>query len=221
MLHLYQEITLLALRDEKGTVSIDHLAQVLAGALVAELVLEKKIVVSNDKKKWVDLVEPKPTGDPLLDECIEKLAKAKRRARLQTWVERFSSIKKFHHKAAQSLCDLGILERKTGKFLLVFNRRIYPENNPQPERQIIERLETAIFAPAKELSGRDALLVSLAHASKLLDQVFGHKRIKLQRARIQQIIEGEAVGKATQELIAAIQLTIITAAVVSAVVAGS
>ncbi|MBD5780369.1 GPP34 family phosphoprotein [Pelagicoccus sp. NFK12] len=221
MLHLYQEITLLALRDDKGTVAIDHLAQVLAGALAAELVLKNKISLSNDKKKFVDLQDASPTGDLLLDECLDKLSNAKRRAKLETWVSRFASIKRIHHKAAQSLCQLGILRQDTGKLLLIFNRTIYPEVDPKPESQIVERLEQAIFSSKTDLSPQDTLLVSLANASGLLSRIFGRKRIKPERKRIKQIVEGEAVGKATQQVIEAIQIAIIVTAVIVPVIASS
>lgn len=214
MLHLYQEITLLALRDDKGTVSIEHLANVLASALIAELVLKDKITLSDDKKKWVELTDPTVTGDPILDECLDKLANAKRRARLQTWALRFASIKKLHHRAAESLCQLGILKQDTDKVLLVFNRTIYPEINPEPERQIIDRLEQAIFIQDRGISARDVLLVSICNASGLLNRLFGRKRIKPHKTRIKQIIEGEAIGQATREMINAIQVAVIVGAVI-------
>ncbi|EDY84752.1 hypothetical protein VDG1235_4385 [Verrucomicrobiia bacterium DG1235] len=221
MLHLYQEITLLSLKDEKGTVSIQNLAQVLAGALVAELIVSKRISVTNDKKRFVDLIDPKPTGDALLDDCLQKLAEAKRRARLQTWVGRFAAIKRLHHKAAQSLCDRGILEQTTDKVLLVFNRTIYPEVDPKPEQKILARLENAIFSEKSKLSTEDILLVSLADASGLLDQIYTRKRLKPYRQRIKQIVEGEIAGQATREVITAIQTAIIVSAIIIPVVTAS
>lgn len=219
MLHLYQEITLLALRDDKGTVSIQNLVQILAGALIAELILKKKISTSEDKKRVVTLIDPAPTGDPILDECIDKLATAKRNARLQTWVGRFAAIKKLQHKAALSLCELGILKQDSDKVLLIFNRTIYPEIDPKPERVILQRLERAIFTPKINLSTEDVLLVSLADASKLLENIYGRSRLKPQRARIKQIVEGEAAGQATREAILAIQTAIImTTIIVPAIV---
>ncbi len=214
MLHLYQEITLLALKDDKGTVSIENLAQVLAGALAAELILRKNVALSENKKRIVQLLDSTPTGDALLDECIAKLATAKREASLQTWVSRFASIKELHHRAAQSLCELGILKRNTEKVLLIFNRTTYPEINPMPERQILQRLERAIFTQTEKLSEVDAILVSLADASELLNRIYGRKRLKPQRARIKQIVEGEAIGIATREAIEAIQAAMIVAAVI-------
>lgn len=219
-LKLYQEITLLALRDDKGTLSIDHLEQILAGAIIADLILEKRISISADKKRFVDLHDASPSGDPLLDECLQKLCSAKRRARTITWVNRFAAIKRIHHKAAESLCHLGILKAETGKFLILFNRTVYPENNSEPERKIIARLEQAIFTKPDQLSAEDCILVSLAHAAGLLNQTFGRKRLKPYKARIKKISEGELAGEAVRAAIEAIQMTIIiivsTAAIAAA-----
>jgi Golgi phosphoprotein 3 len=214
MLHLYQEITLLALKDDKGTVANTFLAQALAGALASELILKERISISKDKKRLVDLLDHSPTGDALLDECIDRLRNGKRKARLQTWVSRFASIKRLHHKAADSLCDLGILKKETDKVLFIFNRTVYPERNPDPERQILQRLERALFdAPAK-LSIEDTLLVSLAKAAGLLEQHFDKKRLKAQRDHIKQITEGQLAAQATREVIEAIQVAIIISAVI-------
>ncbi len=221
MLHLYQEITLLALHDDKGTVANTFLAQALAGAIASELIYKKRISITNDKKRFVDLLDSSPTGDAILDECIEKLSTAKRRARLQTWVSRFAASKRLHHRAAESLCDLGVLKKTTGKVLFIFNRTIYPELDPKPERKIIQRLERAIFnAPAK-LSVEDTLLVALANAAGLLNQHFDKKRIKTQKAHIKSITEGQLAAQATREAIEAIQAAIIVTAVIVPVVVSS
>lgn len=214
MLHTYQEITLLALKDEKGTVSIQNFSQVLAGAILAELILKNRISVSEDKKRMIDLVDSTETGDPLLDECIAKIAAAKRRARIQTWIGRFAAIKHLHHRAAQSLCDLGILDKTTDKVLFVFDRTIYPEINPKPEREILARLEKAIFTPTNNLRVEDVLLVSLADASNMLNGIFGRARLKPQRKRIKQIVEGDTAGQATREAIVAIQVAILIGAII-------
>ena len=43
-LHIYEEILLLALRDKKGTIFYDvHYPQALAAAILAELLLTKKV----------------------------------------------------------------------------------------------------------------------------------------------------------------------------------
>ena len=55
--------------------------------------LEGRIEVESSKKKLVVIIDDKPTGAPYIDECLEKLGQAKRRASAQTWVQRFSGIK--------------------------------------------------------------------------------------------------------------------------------
>ena len=124
-LYFYEEIMLLALRDREGTVAADDtsFAYTLGGSLLADLLLMGKISIdqAKKKKKLVDLDDSVATGDPLLDECLEKLRNAKRRASLGTWVSRFAGLKKLKQRAAQQLCRRGILRADEGKVLLIFN----------------------------------------------------------------------------------------------------
>ncbi len=81
-LYLYEEIMLLALRDEKGTIATGFPEQIVAGAVLAELLLDGRISVDDTKKKLVTVVNDKTIGDPIIDECREKMATAKRQAQL-------------------------------------------------------------------------------------------------------------------------------------------
>ena len=92
-LYLHEEVMLLALRDEEGTIATGAwYQQAIAGAALAELLLSGRVEAEETKRKLVDLVDSTPFGDPILDECLEKMRTAKRRASLRTWVSRFSSI---------------------------------------------------------------------------------------------------------------------------------
>ena len=135
-LHIYEEILLLALRDKKGTMLFGiNYQQALASALLAELLLKNIIEIEySGKRKFVKLVNQKHIGNSLLDECIEKIASSKRRARPQNWIMRFANISRLKHKAAQSLCRKGILKMEEDKVLLIFSRKIYPELNPNPKK---------------------------------------------------------------------------------------
>ena len=93
-LFLHEEAMLIALRDARGTVELGSMYQyALAGAMLAELLLNRRVSIADDKKKLVDLVSSKPLGDEVLDECLRKVVTAKRRASAQTWVQRFCSLK--------------------------------------------------------------------------------------------------------------------------------
>jgi len=84
-LFLHEEILLLALRDEEGTIASGTMYQYAIGAaMLAELLLSKRIEVEQSgKRKLVNLVSSTLLGEPLIDECLEKVASAKRRAVLK------------------------------------------------------------------------------------------------------------------------------------------
>lgn len=217
-LFLHEEIMLLALRDEEGTIASGALYQYAIGAaLLAELLLSKRIEVEQSgKRKLVNLVSPSPLGEPLIDECLEKVRSAKRRAVLQTWVSRFAGVKNLKHCVAQQLCRRGILRADEDKVLLVFTRKIYPEVNPEPENKLIERLKHAIFTDTRDIDPRTVVLLSLANSTGILKVVFDKKKLKGRKARIKQIVDGEITGKAATEAIQAMQAAVMVAVIMPA-----
>ena len=217
-LFLHEEILLLALRDEEGTIASGTMYQYAIGAaLLAELLLSKRIEVEQSgKRKLVNLISPSPLGEPLIDECLEKVISAKRRAVLQTWVSRFAGIKNLKHRVARQLCRRGILRADEDKVLLIFTRKIYPEVNPGPERELIERLRHAIFTDAGDVDPRTVVLLSLANSTSLLKVVFDKKNLKGRKARIKQIVNGEITGKAATEAIQAMQAAVMVAVIMPA-----
>ena len=222
-LFLHEEVMLLALRDEEGTVASGTMYQYAIGAAVlAELLLNERLTVEQiRKRKLVNLVSSMPLGDPLIDECLEKIGRAKRRAALQTWVSRFAGVKNLKHRVAQRLCDRGILRASEDKILLIFTRKIYPEINPEPERELIERLRQAIFTDIEDIDSRTMILVSLAKSVDLLKVVFDKKELKRRKARIERIIKGEITGKAAAEAIQAMQAAIMVACITPAITAAT
>jgi Golgi phosphoprotein 3 len=215
-LFLHEEILLLALRDEEGTIASGTMYQYAIGAaLLAELLLRKRIEVDQSgKKKLVDLVSSTPLGEPIIDECLGKISSAKRRAVLQTWVSRFAGIKNLKDRVAQQLCKRGILKADEDKVLLLFRRKIYPEVNPEPERELIERLRYAVLTEADDIDPRTVVLLSLANSTGLLKMAFNKKELKERKARIKKIVNGEITGKAATEAIQAMQAAIMVACII-------
>ncbi len=218
-LFLHEEIMLLALKDEEGTIaSGTYYSLALGGAILAELMLRGRISVEADrKKKFARLIDTTPLGDPVLDEGLQKIIRAKKRQQLQTWVSRFSGIKDLRHRTARRLVQRGILRADDDKVLLLFSRKIYPEVNPEPERKLIERLRRAILTETEDVDPRTVVLLSLAHSAELLKIVFEKKQLKARKKRIEKVINGEMTGKATQEAIQAMQAAVMVAAIMPAV----
>jgi len=218
-LHIYEEILLLALRDKEGTMLFGiNYPQALAGALLAELILKNKIEIEQvGKKKFAKPVNQKSTGNILLDECIEKIARAKRRARLESWVQRFANISRLKHKAAQSLCRKRILKMEEDKVLLLFNRKIYPEIDPRPEKKLMDKLHSAIFSNSKEIDPDTIILIAICNSTGILKHLFDKKKLKEKKNRIKEITSGNLVGEATKDAVEAMQAAVMVAVIMPAV----
>jgi len=216
-LYLHEEILLLALRDDKGTIAAGPMYQyAIGGAVLAELLLGGRVRIETVKKRaMVTLADPTLIGDPIIDECLEKVRTSKKRAVAQTWVARFASLKNLKHRVAEGLCDRGILQEEDAKVLLVFTRKTYPELNPVPERALVERLRQAIFTDTDDIEARTVVLASLANSAGVLRAVFDKKELKGRKDRIEKIVNGEVIGKATQEAIQAVQAAVTMATIIT------
>ena len=213
-LHLHEEILLLALHDDKGTIEVGSMyAYAVGGALLAELVVRGRVELTGpEKKRMVELVDRKPIGARLLDESLTRIANAKRRASVGTWVSRLAGSKKLRDRLADGLCQRGILRAEEKEVLLVFKRRTYPALDPEPESDIVERLRSTIFTDA-DVDARTVVLLSLAEAAGLLHMVFDKKALKARRERIRALVEQETLGKAVTSAIEAVQAAMMVATI--------
>ncbi len=216
-LFLQEEIMLLALREQKGTViSGPSYSFAMAGAILAELTMAGRISVEEGRKKLVNMTARQPIGEPVIDECLAKIKAAKRRASLQTWVNRIANLKRLKHRVAEGLCKRGILRADEGRVLLIFSRKIFPERDPRPERKLIERLRKAIFTEARDIEPKTAVLVSLLSAADILKIPFEKKELRSRKKRIETISKGDAMGQATREAVQAAQTAAALAVVIPA-----
>lgn len=219
-LYLHEEILLLALRDDAGTIASGTLYQyAIGGAVLAELLLGARVRLETSKKnRIVTLADPTPIGDLLIDEGLEKVRTSKREATAQTWVSTFAGLKNLKHRIAERLCDRGILKEEDAKVLLVFTRKTYPELDPEPERELVERLRQAIFTDTDDVEVRTVVLASLANSAGVLKAVFDKKELRDRKERIEQIVNGELTGKATKEAIEAMQAAVMMATIIPTII---
>jgi Golgi phosphoprotein 3 len=222
-LFLHEEIMLLALRDREGTVaSGTHYQYAIGGAILAELLLQGRISVEQSKKKmYAKVIDSTPVGESLLDNCLAKITGAKKTAQLQTWVSRFAGVKNLKKRVAGQLCRRGILRMDEDKVLGLFTRKVYPEVDPGPERQLIAGLHNAIFSEGGEVDPRTVVLLSLANSADLLKLVFDKKELRGRKKRIEQVINGEMTGQAAKEAIQAMQAAVMVACIMPAVFAAT
>ncbi len=215
-LYLHEEVLLLALRNEEGTAPFgSNYAFSLAAAVIAELMLNRRIRIADKKRSLIEMTDALPVGDSILDDCLERIVKARRRARIETWVNRFVALR-LTDRVARSLCRKGVLKANEDRILWIFKRRIYPELNPEPERNLIERLRSAIFTDQKDISPRTAALLSLARPTGLLEMAFDRNDLKKRQDRLAKVCNGLVLGQATSESIEAAQQAAMIAASVAA-----
>lgn len=204
-LYLHEQVLLLALRDDRGTVEsrAGMYSLALGGAILSELLLAGCVTVGEDKKKLVDVVQSRRLDEPLLDDCLKLVGKAKRRRSAAGWVSGFAHVKRLRHRVAQQLCRKGILKDSEEKLLLLFTRKVYPTVDPAPERRLTEALRRAIFQDSKSLNPRTAILVALAYSTGLLNAHFERSDLKRRKKRLQQISDGDLIGGAAKAAVQA------------------
>ena len=212
-LKLHQELLLLALREREGTVHSGAWPTAVGAAMLAELVAAGRVALRPDGKKlFVEPADPRPLGEPLLDECLAKVVAATRRAQAAKWIAHFSGAKHLKARIAQELCRQGVLRADERTILLLFKQQVYPEVDPRPEREIRERLRRLIFAETTRRDERTLLLLSLADAGGLLPLLFEKRELKERRKWVAQLVVDEPLGRRVREIVAAQHAAAIAAA---------
>lgn len=210
-LFLHHEIMLLALHEKRGTIAGGtRYRYAIGGAVLAELLLNKRIAVQpSGRKHLVEVVSTEPLGEPLVDRCLERINSERRHLSLQTLISRVADVKNLKDAVAQQLCKRDILRLEHGRFLLIFSRKIYSQVDPQPRKELVERLRVAIFTDVMHVDPRTAILVSLADSTGILGVVFDRKELAGRRMQIEKIAGGEIIGQATREAIRTMQTAVV------------
>jgi hypothetical protein len=137
------------------------------------------------------------------------------------WVQKFAGLKNLKERAARQLVDVGVLAEEEGTVLKIFKRKLFPERDGGPERDLRARMEKAIFTYSSELESRTVIIVALAKATGMLDRVFDKKRLKEQKPRLEDIMSGQVAGQATREAVEAVRAAVFVCTMVPVITATS
>lgn len=222
-LNLIDQLTLLALDDEKGTFLADSTAYAyaIAGAVIMELALDKRIDLSSDK---VVVKDKTKTGDKIIDTYFETIIESTKERKIKSWVERFGNKSdKIKRDTIEKLIENRILEKKEDKILWIFSYNKYPAQNSRPENQLRQRLyDIIVNSHRPEL--KEIMLLNLIQSCSLGKEVFGKEQTKTFKNKLKSINEydhlGDAVSKSVKEVCDAINamLVIMMATVVTTTV---
>ncbi len=218
-----EQLLLLALKDEKGTVVSKAgmaLNFGLAGALLLEMTVDERINIQDGK---LVVQNSTPSGEPLHDEALALLTGKKGKQKpVKYWVPRLASkIKKLRHKVADRLVLSGILRREKKRILGIFPSVRYPTQNPLPELEAREQLKHTVLE-GNSPSMETRMVLNLVKACDLSDEVFGKDMRKQVKTRFKELEkdtgDSEVIGKAISEAVQAVQAAVmisITTAVIS------
>ena len=201
-LHLHEQTVLLALPERKGMMALQNFA--LGGACLSVLCLHGRLSVEPGKNGWVEVVDRTPVGEPVLDDCLEQVVRARRRTRAGKWVMRFND-KKAYHRTAVGLCRSGVLRAADAQAWLFSRRRVYEIVDPEPLRHLISRLRETVFDDASSPDPETRVLVTLANAGGLLPAHFDKKQLRNRRRHLDAIAAGHAVSDAMSKAVLAAQ----------------
>ncbi|MFF4381228.1 GPP34 family phosphoprotein [Kitasatospora sp. NPDC001547] len=197
---LAEEVLLLTLEDESGAVKESAgAACAIPGALLAELALAGRVALEDGTVTVVPGGEP--TGEPLLDGRLERLAewaRGRRTAKASEWLTQDRATAPAD--TLERLVERGLVTEERRRVLGVFPVRRYPEADGRVERALRERLAAVVLHGA-EPDARTGALIALLHAAGLYRSAFPEVPRKEVEPRFAEIAEGEWAGEAVREAI--------------------
>lgn len=209
MLSLSENLTLLALHDEKG--SFVYSASLsfpygLAGAILIELIEQGSIALVDGKVK---VRNPSPVRNSLLNETLQLIRASEKLRDTNYWVMRIASkIKKLPERIIDGLVGKKILERREQKILWVFPSKRYPMVDAAPEHEVREHIRQIILRHRKP-EGADITLLSLVRACGLVNEIFSKEERKTAKKQIEKLTANEVVGKSVSNVVTAVTMVVV------------
>lgn len=212
-LSLSEKIYLLAVHPQKGGIifaAAQKLDFALLGALILELLLDKKIEIDNKRIK----VLTTKSDDPIKGYLIEKMSKAKRPQKITTWISKFRmSVKKIRRHIKTSLVKKRMLRLEEKQFLF-FRWKKPVVLNKQAVYKLQSEIENQIFRGTD--SEENLILLSLIKPAGLLKTIVREKEMrKIANRKLKKMMEDNQVSKAVSSSIAAAQAVAATSAAVA------
>lgn len=209
-LTLAEELTLLAYDVETGKSTASMYVEYgLGGALLAELAILGNVSLTDMR---VTVADTTPSGDPLLDETLAKIADSPPR-KPQRWVEQLRKGAK--DATLRRLVERGLLREEKGRALLVFPSTTYPTSDARPEREVRQRLHDAVVA-GRLPEARTVTLALLVNACDMSKDVFPELPKKELKRRLNELTAANWAAVATKQVIERIQAAVLVTVTTSA-----
>lgn len=211
------EIFLLLTKDEGGAESWGtQTGWALSAATIADLLLQERVTLGEEKDPRVRVVDATPTGRTVLDKVLSRLVE-KDGTKLSTLVQ--DSKLNPEAEVVDVLVSHGVVDVVPKKLLgLVPEKR--PTLNPAPEREIRERLRAVLAGgrPTATDATLLAILQSLGVAKKVLPDEAAAMSAKELKHRVEEASGEVAVGVAIKRALDGLNAAILSAAIVPVII---
>ena len=222
MLTLSEQLLLLGLNDEKGSVVFSAstaLPYGLAGAILLELFFMNRISIKDNKVK---LQNADKTNNEILDDALKLIRSSKKQRDTKYWIQLFQSkLKKLQERLAEQLVAKKVLSREAHSFMWLINYNRYPTHNELPEQNVRERIKSIVLKRA-EPTDEEVSLISLIKVCELTNEIFEKSERKKAKAQIEKIVAKQSVSSAISstmdEIMTAIMVIIIASTVTTTVI---
>ncbi|WP_051340172.1 anti-sigma factor antagonist [Azospirillum halopraeferens] len=204
---LLEEVMLLCIDEDGG--ALRPLArsvydQLAAGAVLMELALAGR--VDSDLKR-ISVVNPQPTGEPLLDGVLARLAELGTGTPLDWTFEVAGQGPELRAAALDRLIQRGIIRREEGRILWIFRDRRYPIVDGRERREVRARLRDLLLGDDIP-DPRDVVLVGLVNIAGLFGTLLTPAELRAAEPRIVQIRKMDLIGQEVDRSVAGIEAAI-------------
>jgi golgi phosphoprotein 3 len=222
MLLIAEELLLLGLDDESGKLSsfsVPYLNFTLAGALLMELAIDKKIsfVEEGKRKIIIQIDDSSELSDNLLNEALQLMVKYEKKRKIEKMIGILAKhYSEFRKQLFSRLVTQGILERIEKKRLKIFKYVRHPMIKPEIKEEILINIQKVILedeTPTERITS----LLALIGASEMIKAVFAKEFRKEAKKKIKAIVESDVIGKYIKRIIQSVQAALIAVIIASTV----
>jgi hypothetical protein len=219
-LNLAEELLLLGLDAESGEIILSvstALPYGLVGAILLELHLKGKILLTNNHVKVIDSTS---TGNEIMDEVLSMIQSHNKEEEPKFWIRTINgAIDDITERLIAILIKKGVLRKESKKILWIIPVERFPAKDVLPEVHTRILLRSIVLENVEPTS-RTLALLSLVKSSNLIDELFLKDERKQATNIINEYIAGESIGKAISDINAEVT-SIIASSVAGTVAAAS
>ncbi|MEP7763578.1 GPP34 family phosphoprotein [Sanguibacter sp. 25GB23B1] len=210
---LAEEVALLLIHDISGKAVVDstRLDLALAGSVLLDLVASGRVDVSGPgepvKAGRLVVRDPRPTGDPLLDEALRRIAVGKPRTPESTLPDLRKGLR---DEVLARLVRQGFLRFEERRTFGVFRVRSWPSTGTGVERSLRTGLYE-VLVNGRGATPREAALISMLHAVDRVPKVLGDVGLPAGelRRRAKAASDGGLADKAVRRAIDAVNAALL------------